>query len=86
MCARRRRRCFPALQLPLLQPGDVLVLDNASIHNNAEFKAAVRARGATLLYTPPYTPQMAPVRDPRGSLQPRDPRVCTLQLRANAGV
>ena len=45
-----------------LRPGDVVVLDNASIHSNACLAAVVRARGATLLFTPPYSPEYNPVR------------------------
>lgn len=45
-----------------LGPGDVVVLDNASIHSNQVMAKIVHARGATLLFTPPYSPQYNPVR------------------------
>ena len=49
------------MQVPNLLPGDTIVLDNCSTHNTAEFRAAVRAAGARLLYTPPYSPKYNPV-------------------------
>ena len=46
---------------PALRPGDVLVLDNLSSHKAAGVREAVEAAGATLLYLPPYSPDLNPV-------------------------
>ncbi len=46
---------------PTLQPGDVVILDNLSVHNSAQAKAAVRARGARLLFLPQYSPDLNPI-------------------------
>jgi len=46
---------------PTLQPGDIVVLDNLSSHKVAGVRAAIEAKGATLLYLPPYSPDLNPI-------------------------
>jgi transposase len=46
---------------PELQPGDVVVLDNLAAHKVAGVAEAVRAVGASLLYLPPYSPDLNPI-------------------------
>ena len=46
---------------PALRPGDVVVMDNLGSHKVAGVREAVEARGATLLYLPPYSPDLNPV-------------------------
>src|SRR5215471_15488501 len=46
---------------PTLQPGDVVIMDNVSIHKVAGVREAIEARGATLLYLPPYSPDLNPI-------------------------
>ena len=46
---------------PTLQPGDVVVLDNLSVHHVAGMAELVEARGARLLFLPPYSPDFAPI-------------------------
>lgn len=46
---------------PALRPGDVLVMDNLSSHKVAGVREAVEAAGATLLYLPPYSPDLNPI-------------------------
>ena len=41
--------------------GDLVVLDNLSSHKVAGVRDAVEARGATLLYLPPYSPDLNPI-------------------------
>ena len=47
--------------LPILEPGSVLVLDNASIHRGGEIQKLVEAAGCSLLYLPPYSPDFNPI-------------------------
>jgi transposase len=47
--------------MPELQPGDVVVLDNLAAHKVAGIQAAVRAANASLLYLPPYSPDLNPI-------------------------
>jgi len=46
---------------PALRPGDILFCDNLSSHKVAGVREAVEARGATLLYLPPYSPDLNPI-------------------------
>jgi transposase len=46
---------------PELRPGDVVVLDNLAAHKVAGVEAAIRAVGASLLYLPPYSPDLNPI-------------------------
>ena len=46
---------------PTLVPGDVVVLDNLSVHKVAGLAEIVEARGARLLYLPPYSPDFNPI-------------------------
>ena len=47
---------------PTLSPGDVVVLDNLGSHKGKAARAAVRARGAHLIFLPPYSPDLNPDR------------------------
>ena len=46
---------------PTLAPGDVVILDNLSVHKSASAEAAIRARGAWMLFLPQYSPDMNPI-------------------------
>jgi transposase len=46
---------------PTLAPGDVVILDNLSVHKSARAEAAIRARGAWMLFLPQYSPDLNPI-------------------------
>jgi transposase len=46
---------------PTLSPGDVVILDNVAFHKSDRVKAIVKARGAWLLFLPPYSPDLNPI-------------------------
>ena len=46
---------------PTLRRGDVVVMDNVSVHKVLGVREAIEARGATLLYLPPYSPDLNPI-------------------------
>jgi transposase len=46
---------------PQLSPGDIVVLDNLSSHKVSGVQEAIEACGATLLYLPPYSPDLNPI-------------------------
>ncbi len=46
---------------PTLRPGDIVVMDNLSSHKRPTVRAAIRARGARLLFLPPYSPDLNPI-------------------------
>ncbi len=47
--------------VPELQPGDVVVLDNLAAHKVAGIREMIQAAGASLLYLPPYSPDLNPI-------------------------
>lgn len=46
---------------PTLGLGDIVVMDNLSSHKKPAVRAAIRARGARLLFLPPYSPDLNPI-------------------------
>ena len=46
---------------PLLRPGDIVIMDNLAAHKVAGVRQAIEARGACLLYLPPYSPDLNPI-------------------------
>ena len=46
---------------PALQPGDIVIMDNLPAHKVAGIRQAIEARGAKLLYLPPYSPDLNPI-------------------------
>lgn len=46
---------------PTLTKGDVVILDNLAAHKSPAAEAAIRARGAWLLFLPPYSPDLNPI-------------------------
>lgn len=44
--------------LPKLPPDSVIVMDNASFHNGTDMRSAIARAGHTLLYLPPYSPDL----------------------------
>ena len=46
---------------PQLQPGDIVVMDNLAAHKVAGVRESIQARGAELLYLPPYSPDFNPI-------------------------
>jgi transposase len=46
---------------PTLAAGEIVVMDNLSVHKVGWVKAAIEACGAVLQYLPPYSPDMNPI-------------------------
>ena len=46
---------------PTLGPGDLVIMDNLGAHKVAGVRTAIEARGAKLLYLPPYSPDLNPI-------------------------
>lgn len=46
---------------PTLKRGDIVVMDNLPVHKVAGVAEAIEAVGATLLYLPPYSPDLNPI-------------------------
>ena len=47
--------------LPVLQPGDVVILDNLSSHKSETAERAIRSKGAWMLFLPHYSPDLNPI-------------------------
>ena len=52
---------FKQILCPNLIPGQVVILDNASFHKDEELYDLVREKGCTLIYLPPYSPDLNPI-------------------------
>ena len=50
-----------AVLAPTLSPGDIVVMDNLSAHKVAGVREAIEACGATVIYLPPYSPDLNPI-------------------------
>jgi transposase len=48
---------------PSLRPGQIVVLDNLSIHLSPHVKQAIEARGCRLLFLPAYSPDLSPIEE-----------------------
>lgn len=47
--------------VPQLRPGMVVVMDNLSSHKVAAVRTAIQAAQCTLVYLPPYSPDLSPI-------------------------
>ena len=47
--------------LPKLPPQSIIVMDNATFHKGSEMQEAIKKAGHTLLYLPPYSPDLNPI-------------------------
>jgi transposase len=48
---------------PTLRPGDIVVMDNCTIHKDDRVRAFIEACGAELRFLPPYSPDMNPIEE-----------------------
>ena len=49
------------LLVPTLRPGQLVVLDNLSVHKSARARAAIEAAGCRLVFLPTYSPDFNPI-------------------------
>lgn len=58
-------QCFRAYVeqqlVPVLKPGDIVVMDNLGSHKSAAVRQMIKAAGARLWYLPPYSPDLNPI-------------------------
>ena len=57
----RFRAYVEQMLAPALAPDDIVILDNLSSHKIAGIREAIEARGAQILYLPPYSPDLNPI-------------------------
>ena len=44
--------------IPALQPGQVVIMDNATFHKGGRIQELIESAGCRLLYLPPYSPDL----------------------------
>jgi transposase len=49
--------------VPSLKPGQIVILDNLSIHLGSRVKQAIEANGCRLLFLPAYSPDFSPIEE-----------------------
>jgi len=47
--------------VPVLQPNDIVIMDNLRVHKVADVVSTIEAAGATVRYLPPYSPDYNPI-------------------------
>jgi transposase len=47
--------------IPELKPGDIVIMDNLPAHKVKGVREAIEAAGASLIYLPPYSPDLNPI-------------------------
>lgn len=47
--------------VPILKPGDIVVMDNLGSHKGRKVRQAIRGVGAKLFFLPPYSPDLNPI-------------------------
>ena len=62
---------------PTLSLGDIVVMDNLAAHKVAGVREAIAAAGASILYLPPYSPDLNPIEQSLGT-----PRFAHAKLKA----
>jgi transposase len=54
---------------PTLRAGQVLVMDNLSVHKGERVRELIEHRGCELLYLPPYSPDLNPIEEAFGKIK-----------------
>jgi transposase len=49
--------------LPVLRPGDIVVLDNVGAHRTQRVRDLIQSVGARLVFLPPYSPDLNPIEE-----------------------
>jgi transposase len=56
-------RAYVEQQLvPVLKPGDIVIMDNLGSHKSAVLRRILKTAGARLWYLPPYSPDLNPIK------------------------
>ncbi len=50
--------------VPILKPGDIVIMDNLGSHKSAVLRQIIKAAGARLWFLPPYSPDLNPIEQP----------------------
>lgn len=47
--------------VPVIAPGDIVIMDNLGSHKGQAVRAAIRKAGARQFFLPPYSPDLNPI-------------------------
>ena len=47
--------------VPRLKPGQIVIMDNASIHKTDATRKLIKEAGCELIFLPPYSPDLNPI-------------------------
>ena len=64
--------------VPRLCPDDIVVMDNLNAHKNAKVIEAIESAGASVIFTPPYSPEFNPIEKAWGKVKDGLRRLNTL--------
>jgi transposase len=56
-------RYIEQILTPSLHPGQIVIMDNLSIHKGLKVRKAIEARGCQLLFLPAYSPDFSPIEE-----------------------
>lgn len=59
--SREFRRFVRKHLVPKLRPGQIVCMDNLNAHKNKEVRKLIEAAGASVLFLPPYSPDLNPI-------------------------
>tara|TARA_B000000460_G_C21419082_1_gene350015 strand:- start:15 stop:305 length:291 start_codon:yes stop_codon:yes gene_type:complete len=52
---------FEQILVPQLEPGKIIILDNAKVHKAEEIYDLAASAGCRILFLPPYSPDLNPI-------------------------
>lgn len=52
---------FEQVLCPVLVPGSIIIMDNASFHKSDDIKELAKTHGCELIFLPPYSPDLNPI-------------------------
>ena len=55
--------------VPILKPGDLVVMDNLGSHKGVAVRRAIRKAGGKLFFLPPYSPDLNPIENAFAKLE-----------------
>jgi transposase len=68
--------------LPMLQPGQIILMDNLSSHKGARVQALLEAHGCAVLFLPAYSPDLTPIEEAFSKIKNNLRRAAALSLDA----
>jgi transposase len=60
---------------PSLEPGQMVILENLSIHKGNKVRRLIQARGCQVLFLPAYSPDLSPIEEAFSKIKARLPRL-----------